>query len=565
MSKIPLSISLVKESITALENILKDIDIPHCSIDGVGTLYFKDSSRKEAGRIQSFFGDKLPAQDDAGAHRPVLYTASVQAVLLVRRRIAGHERIFLVTFGIGRNLVKNDCIQDKFGMYVVLNSISPDTIRSVDINVLESVPKHDRIQSTKLSKMNTFNLNVERDLLRAVTGKAKDAYKDTLGETVTGADTLKIAIEICVDNLSERLEQIYNIYKKTDYKTNFAWIDKITPIKDSALINALDAEMIQNINDGHLSLVWMSIPEMVNWEDLNAIRYTPQGLDYYDLDISTLLSDVFLNQPVDKAKLLAQRVYAFSLAGYKIDNWNVYRCLCSEVTKEGNQYILTNGHWYMIDQVFATEVNGYYENAQLSAFQLEPSHINEEEGKYNERVTQINTAERLMMDRRLVKPSDGQDEIEFCDVYTTDKKLIHIKRYSGSATLSHLFNQGLVSGELLMQKEFRKNLNDAIRKIGRDIEHRSLDAWLVDQANNYFHREDYEIVYAIITDTADARPSIPFFSKVAFRHVCRRLLDYGYHVSLMKIGIDDVDVKPELTQKRAEKRQKAIEKLDADK
>ena len=78
MSKIPLSISLVKESITALENILKDIDIPHCSIDGVGTLYFKDSSRKEAGRIQSFFGDKLPAQDDAGAHRPVLYTASVQ-------------------------------------------------------------------------------------------------------------------------------------------------------------------------------------------------------------------------------------------------------------------------------------------------------------------------------------------------------------------------------------------------------------------------------------------------------------------------------------------------------
>ena len=231
MSKISLSISLVKESITLLENILKDIETPSCPIEGVGTLFFKNSLSKDASRVKSFFGTTFPTDAEEG--RPVLFTANVQAVLLVSRQIGGVDRRFLVTFGLGRNLIKNDCIQDKFGMYVVLNSISPDTVRSVDVNVLESVPKHDRIQSTKLSKINTFNLNVERDLLRALTGKTKDDFKSILGEVVTGTDTLKITIDINVTQLPARLEAIYNISQLQDYKANFGFIDKIQPIKDT--------------------------------------------------------------------------------------------------------------------------------------------------------------------------------------------------------------------------------------------------------------------------------------------------------------------------------------------
>lgn len=547
-----------------MESILKDMGTPSCPIEDVGTLFFKNSFSKEASRIQSFFGAKLPEEDAEGRHKPVLFTANVQAVLLVERQIEGIERKFLVTFGMGRNLIKTDCIQDKFGMYVVLNSIAPDTVRSVDINILESIPKHDRIQSTKLSKMNAFNLNAERDLLRALTGKAKDDYVNVLGETVTGADILKIAVDISVDNLPRRLEEIYSIYKLQDYKANFGFIDKITPIKDSTLRNSLNTEVIRRLNEGELDLVWMSIPELVNWEDINTIRYTPKGDDYYDLDIKTLLSDVYLDEPVNLALLSSKYVYAFNSLGFKIDNWNVYRCLCSEVENEGKQYILTNGLWYLIEETFAREVNEYYLNADLADLHLEDSRLNESEGDYNERIAGLDTAQRLMMDRRLVKPFEGQDPIEFCDIYTINKELVHVKRYSGSATLSHLFNQGMVSGELLIQQEFRKRLNSELKTIGREKEHRDLSAWKVEQNDRSFHRDDYKVIFAIISDTEGDRPSIPFFSKVAFRHVCRTLKGYGYQVSLMKIGINqDDDAKPELTSKRNERKRKAKEKREA--
>lgn len=565
MSKISLSISLVKENVTAIEDILKDVAIPSCTIDNIGMLYYKNSNTKEANKIMNFFGNKLPAANENGERRPTLYTAYVQAVLLIKRRIDEVERIFLVTFGMGRNLIKTDCIQDKFGMYVVLNSIAPDTVRSVDINVLESVPMHDRIQSTKLSKINTFNLNSERDLLRALTGKMQDRYKDRLGEIVTGADTLKIAIDIDINNLSERLEDIYRISKLTDYKANYGFIDKITPIKDANLCNRLNTELMRRINSGDSDLVWMSIPELVNWQEINTIRYTPKGDDYYDVDIKTLLSDVFLDAYIDVNSLFLKRIYAINALGTTIDSWNVYRCLCSEVVEEGKQYILSNGQWYLIEDAFAQEVNNYYATTPLSNWNLEASRLNESEGDYNVRVVNIDSAHRLLMDKRLVKPSQGLDEIEFCDIYTTNKELVHVKRYSGSATLSHLFNQGFVSGELLLQRVFREQLNAKLDTMENEVEHRDLNAWKVNVAERDFHHEEYKVIYAIITNKEGDRPSIPFFSKVSFRQVCQRLKDYGYQVSLMKIGIDENDdANPELTSKRNEKTRKAKENRGAE-
>ena len=200
----------------------------------------------------------------------------------------------------------------------------------------------------------------------------------------------------------------------------------------------------------------------------------------------------------------------------------------------------------------------------MSELHLEESRLNEDEGSYNERVANVDRDHRLIMDKRLVKPSEGQDSIEFCDIYTTNKELVHVKRYSGSATLSHLFNQGLVSGELLIQQDFRSRINAKLEEIGRDTEHRELNAWEVEQNDRDFHRGDYKVIYAIITESEGERPSIPFFSKVAFRHVCRRLQDYGYNVYLMKIGVNqEDDAKPELTTKRNERKLKAKEKREA--
>lgn len=564
MAKIPLSILLIKEGVTTEAGYLKEIPTPSCPIEGVGTLYFKNSAKKDARRIQDFFGAKLPLEG-AGVDRPVLFTAIVQAVLIVPVDCDGATRLFAVCFGMGRNLLNADVIQDKFGMYTVLNSIDPKTIRSVDLNRLESIPKHDRRQTSKLSKLNTFELNVERDLLRAVTGRAKDVYQAQLGETITGADALRITIDLAIDNLPNRLGEIYEVYKKQDYKTDFGWIDKISPLKDPARIAQLETELIEKINRNEIDTIWMSIPELVDWNQLNSIRYSKKGADYYDLEIKSVLSDVFLDEPVTKASLQSRVAYACDNTGNSFIHWSLYKCLYAEIDLNPGIFILNNGQWYQIDSNYETEVKSFYNSATISAQTFSKAHLNEIEGNYNIRIAQEDPAKRLLMDKRLVKPAPGEDEIEFCDIYTTDKELYHVKRYSGSATLSHLFNQGLVSGELLMQKAFRKNLNQKIDKIDQDFEHRDLSGWHVAELESDFHRGDYKIIYAIITDSNATPPAIPFFSKVTFRHACSRLADYGYQVSIMRIEIDNaIDDNEELTQKKIDRKAKARAKKAAD-
>jgi uncharacterized protein (TIGR04141 family) len=72
------------------------------------------------------------------------------------------------------------------------------------------------------------------------------------------------------------------------------------------------------------------------------------------------------------------------------------------------------------------------------------------------------------MDKQLVKTGIPQNEIEVCDVLTQDKYLIHVKKGHGSSVLSHLFNQGFVSGTMLLQQQFRKETN---KKMKADVIH----------------------------------------------------------------------------------------------
>ena len=129
------------------------------------------------------------------------------------------------------------------------------------------------------------------------------------------------------------------------------------------------------------------------------------------------------------------------------------------------------------------------------------------------------------LDGDVIPHGGGHSSIEFCDVLTADKKLVHVKRYSGSAQLSHLFNQGVVSGELFLSADadFREKVNG---KLPAGL--KFADPKLRPTAG------DYEIVFGIIVPPGKPL-EIPFFSKVSFRNARRRLLTYGYTVTKKRI------------------------------
>ncbi|HEM5120860.1 TPA: TIGR04141 family sporadically distributed protein, partial [Streptococcus suis] len=117
------------------------------------------------------------------------------------------------------------------------------------------------------------------------------------------------------------------------------------------------------------------------------------------------------------------------------------------------------------------------------------------------------------------RPEFGRSKIEIADIISRDKKVIHVKKGGGgSAPLSHLFSQVLVSSELLKGDVSALDfVNDAVK----------------DDFGEIFLKapgEECEIIIAIIHKnySSPLEKVLPFFSMISLLFTCERLSLYGY-------------------------------------
>ncbi len=87
---------------------------------------------------------------------PGLNTSSAAAVLLLE--VAG--RIFAITFGGGRHLIEPDSYVRDFGLKVVLNTVAPDQLKSVDAKTIDDTTVHSRLDLSHESSFGAFGLDV---------------------------------------------------------------------------------------------------------------------------------------------------------------------------------------------------------------------------------------------------------------------------------------------------------------------------------------------------------------------------------------------------------------------
>jgi uncharacterized protein (TIGR04141 family) len=94
--------------------------------------------------------------------------------------------------------------------------------------------------------------------------------------------------------------------------------------------------------------------------------------------------------------------------------------------------------------------------------------------------------------------------------------------------MSHLFSQGVVSGEAFRSDpDFRKAVNAHLPQ-GFQI---LTPECMPDPAA-------YQVVFAVVSDEP-ADLTLPFFSKVNLKHAATRLQAYGYRTALAKIQVAD--------------------------
>lgn len=506
MAKTKLSISLVREKVE-LADIIKPGVQSVLLLNGQ-TLYFKSNPALEPKWIKTFFSGGIENTEN-------FKTKSISAVMIYDIEIRpGYSRKFTISFGYGKNLLKNGIIEERFGLITTLNAIGYNQLRSIDVNSLEAVPLNNRIQSGALAGIGNFNIDVDKDMLKSVTGKSSIQGFDG---TLSGADSLSISTDKTYDAMEDLLKICFLKYESTDYQTHFDWIDQMKAIKDTDMIKTLDNLLVTKINNDNPSNIWVSIPEILDWNRTDMFKIENSDTLYDDVDIFKLKTE--LGGIITLENLKKKRLAAVDEQGNPHKSWTLYKCTYADISHDNKQYLLNEGKWYEVAENFVRQVNEYYDNTVVSTITL-PDYSKREEKDYNELVEQSNQADFCLMDRKTIMV--GGTPIEFCDIYTRHKQFVHVKKYSSSAVLSHLFFQGLVSAESYFDQQFRISVNQKLAR-GFTVE-----------TGDSIKADNYEVVYVIAREGAQHNqlPNMPFFSKVAFRNVSKRLKRYGFKVSI---------------------------------
>lgn len=526
MAKTKLSISLIKQSVTRLEDMVRVENCRHINLSGIGHFYYNNSKSKVPDWVADFFLGQL-------GNEPNLKTSFIQALLIVKRVYPSETRFFAIAFGYGRNLLVSSSIEPRFGLKTTLNTIDPKQLRSVDKNSMEAIPTKGRIQSSKLSDIEVFNLDTERDILRSITAKTQGENKDIFGGTLSGSDSLHFSQEVNINTINDLIDKCYAQYNLENYKQNFEWIDHLEPIKETGKIATLNEVLMNSINNRNLETVWMAAPEILPWQEHITFHLGGRNQDYDDLDIEQVLSLVY-NERTDITikELKDKHVKVKDVNGNRIGEWSYYRCLYGEVNSDDSLYLINEGEWFKVEDNYNQQVLDFYNTARISPIHLIDCNKAELEGDYNTQLAASDPA-YCLMDEQLVKTGISHNSIEVCDVLSREKHLIHVKKGHGSSVLSHLFNQGFVSGAMLLQQQFRKETNKILKNILRDNPEK--DSWLFTENKN-FQPGQYTIVFGIITGKNTDRPKIPFFSKVVFRQIATTLTNQGYNVCIANIA-----------------------------
>ena len=509
-----LTIYMIKPKFRLLEDIIESGTKP-LQIGDVGQFIFEVSHPEPPSWITNFFGNSL------GQGLGIL-NSSAKAIFLVPIREKNRTVHFAISFGQGRHLLKEGVVEERFGLRVVLNSVGPESFRSIDKTTLGAVPKHSREQMSRDVAPADFGIDIEQDLVSSVTAKSAD---QRLGKVITGKDAFHFSAPVNVTNIADFLRYSLTRSRSKSYKDNFDWIDQIAEVRNGTIEDVLNSELVQRLSQNHLDKIWMAVPEVLDWANVSGFRYIrPKRAELIgDLTVEQFLEET-ADDPVSIDTLKNEHIFAISAENDdELFRWSAFRCMYAEIDLKGKVYILNNGKWYEIAHDFSDEVQTYFQNIPESDIDL-PDYRGGTELAYNEAAVQ-SLGGACCMDQRMIIHGGGHNKIEFCDIFTSDKKLVHVKKYGGSSVLSHLFMQGAVSGELLVSDgEFRAKLN---RELPRGYK-------LADPKRTRPDPSEYEIVYAIISGSANPL-NIPFFSKVSLRSARRRLASYGYNITKKKI------------------------------
>jgi len=491
------------------DNTLSD-NVPATGLPAGATLFVLDGIPQNPW-WKSYFGIQ---QDLLQASKGALVFLPVQ------------DRVFVLAFGrVGHNL-RDESYEYDFGIRVTLNCIDPTKLKNID-TLRPDTARRQRTQHAIETGLTYFDFDNDTSILKSVTGKTKAEYADML-KHATGASSLRVSTAVESANLVDLCTRLLALYAEDSYLESFPDIHKITPVRDPERVSALNHRLREQIRE-RADNVSMSIPDLIDYSQGGGSTYVTfsgagRSLLYQDVSI-THYYEYLSGNGVQLSSLTIERLKTHQLRlGNDVDDihgsCSVFRSLLFDTTLPGSDaaFHLTEGNWYEVDRDYVRSLQvGLDQFWSDLTFLEECRHTLEPD--YNTAVGE--KPGFVCLDRTTVSPK-GQTQLEPCDLYTViDHRaaLVHVKFSTTSSQLSHLFNQGTNSVELLKSEEGAPERLIALltekHKEGDDI----------DALTEPVRAGNYTVVFAIITwrDPNNRSLNLPLFSRISLARTVKVL------------------------------------------
>jgi uncharacterized protein (TIGR04141 family) len=482
-------------------------------------------------------------QDHAedGALEEVENTAHA-AVILLQVSTSDGPRLFSVAHGHGHLLVNRDRIELGFGLKTALNAVDPDKLHLMDSRNVEVQTRQKRVASSASATLGGLDFEVDTEILRIVGGHCLDRG---LAVRVEGSDSVHVTVkDQKFEALGEKCRALYETYRKDTYKARFEFIDHVGLVKEKALVQALEDHLAAALqaeqDDAKIALV---CPDQI--DQRRCATYQLSGLRgpaplQEDLSLAAVygyLRSVRNGHGLDRGHLRKVKILGLDEEGTACTpSEALLAYLVFETEHDGKRYVLSNDKWYHIDDAYLQGVERKLAAlTRCASPTLVPWKKAKRSGKwmhheedYNNRYRKDDTF--LVLDRAPFQKFGKKNlnsKVEFADLFhLPTKKLLCVKRWNGSPTMSHLLAQASVSAKLLRGlPEYRTELLRQVKK-----------QWPGEQfpADPKVFLQDVSFVYVIGTDRQPpwSLDYLPVFSKVNMGRHVQTIESAGFNVEV---------------------------------
>lgn len=443
------------------------------------------------------------------------------------------------SFGNAWPLIDANQTVERFGLRVALNALltspAPPTggrrvgVRGLTSAIRAAVIRRSTVIAARPGKPTSFE-RVDHSSDAAAVAEVTTDHK-WFGRAAGGRSLRFEAPVSSVADLEEYAKEALRLHRRKDYTKDaaYSWIDYTVPVGDRSEIDSVLDELAARAASGtaDIDLVWADAdpatgltPRFVCFP---GERSGPTASHRTELTWPTAWAWLQAYQPGAPGRAaLRTQLRFFEAAGQaasrEVELWEL---LVTQVAAKGRTYLISDGEVWRASASHIQDID----NLLAPRVQVNPSWLpryvpGELEDSYNKRAAA--QPGHVLLDKQLVR-LPGQTAFEPCDVLSADGRFLHVKRKTGSATMSHVVAQALASTQLLRTSKDARDLLDAALRAVKPAPSRLRD--LRDHCASFESRPTGEVDVVIIGSwrgTPDAS-QLPLLTRIALNSWIRQM------------------------------------------